>query len=49
MPDVLKQMQAKLQMYQASRFSPDRGKSWPGACETALNTYRHGFWGPFLP
>ena len=48
MPDVLKQMQAKLQMYQASRFSPDRGKSWPGACETALNTY-HGFWGPFLP
>ena len=48
MPDVLKEMQAKLAKYQASHFNPDRGKSWPLACETALKTYG-GFWGPFVP
>ncbi len=34
MPDVLKAMQVKLEQYAASRFNPDRGKSWPGACDT---------------
>ena len=48
MPDVLKEMQAKLAKYQASCFNPDRGPDSPVACETALNVY-HGFWGPFVP
>ena len=47
MPDVLAQMQKKLQKYQATYFDPDRGSAWPGACEAALNNYG-GFWGPFL-
>ena len=47
MPDVLAQMQKKLQKYQATYFNPDRGKSWPGACAIALQDYG-GFWGPFL-
>ena len=47
MPKVLSQMQSKLQKYQQTYFNPDRGNSWPGACETALNKYG-GFWGPFL-
>ena len=34
--------------YQATYFNPDRGRVWPGACSTAVNTYG-GFWGPFLP
>ena len=48
MPDMLKTMQKKLQDYQKTFFNPDRGKIWPGACETAINKYG-GFWGPFLP
>ena len=48
MPDILKEMQAKLAKYQASRFNPDRGKVSLAACQTALNVY-HGFWGPFIP
>lgn len=48
LPAVLSEMQGKLNAYQASHFSPDRGKSWPGACEMAVNKYG-GFWGPFLP
>ena len=48
MPDMLKSMQGKLQEYQKTYFNPNRGKVWPGACETALNKYG-GFWGPFLP
>ena len=48
MPDVLAQMQKKLTKYQDTYFNPDRGKIWPGACETALNKYG-GFWGPFEP
>ena len=48
MPDVLAQMQKKLQKYQETYFNPDRGDVWPGACETALHKYG-GFWGPFLP
>ena len=47
-PDTLKVMQQKLAKYRASYFDPNRGKSWPGACSTAINTYG-GFWGPFLP
>ena len=47
MPDVLKEMQLKIAKYQASRFNPDRGNSWPSACDTAVNTY-NGFWGPFI-
>ena len=47
-PEVLKVMQERLTEYQAMFFNPDRGTTWPGACETALNTYG-GFWGPFLP
>ena len=46
MPDMLKTMRAKLSEYQATHFDPDRGDEWPGACDTALNTYG-GFWGPF--
>ena len=48
MPDILKEMRAKLSKYQATHFNPDRGDVWPGACEDALNKYG-GFWGPFLP
>lgn len=47
-PDILKQMQMKLAKYQATYFNPNRGRVWPGACQTAVNTYA-GFWGPFLP
>ena len=47
-PEVLKDMQQKLAKYQATYFNPNRGKVWPGACTTAVNTYG-GFWGPFLP
>lgn len=47
MPDILKQMHAKLASYQATFFNPDRGNVWPGACEDALGKYG-GFWGPFL-
>ena len=48
MANVLKEMQAKLAMYQASYFNPDRGGQWKGACQVALDKYG-GFWGPFLP
>ena len=48
MPDVLAQMQKKLQKYQETYFHPNRGSSSPEACKTALNKYG-GFWGPFLP
>ena len=47
-PDILKEMQQKLAQYQATLFNPNRGKTWPGACTAAVNTYG-GFWGPFLP
>ena len=47
-PDTLKMMQQKLAKYQATYFNPERGRAWPGACTTAINTYG-GFWGPFLP
>ena len=48
MPDVLKDMQMKLEKYSSSRFNPDRGNTWPGACDCAMKTY-NGYWGPFLP
>ena len=48
MPDMLKEMQAKLDKVKATYFNPDRGHEWPGACETAVDKYG-GFWGPFLP
>ena len=48
MPDILQEMQKKLQQYQKTHFYPDRGHRWPEACTTALNKYG-GFWGPFLP
>ena len=48
MPDVLEKMQVALSEYQKGYFNPDRGKQWPGACDTAVNQYG-GFWGPFLP
>ena len=47
LPDKLKEMQAKLAAYQATYFTPDRGKFWPSACEYALHIYS-GFWGPFI-
>ena len=47
-PDILKEMQQKLVQYQAMLFNPNCGKTWPGACTAAVNTYG-GFWGPFLP
>ena len=47
MPDVLNMMQKKLAQYQSTRFNPDRGSEWPGACETAINKYG-GYWGPFV-
>ena len=47
MPDVLKEMQAKLAKYQATYFNPNRGKTWPAACDMAMSKYG-GFWGPFL-
>ena len=48
MPDVIKNLQKSLAKYSASRFEPDRGKAWPGACSTAVNKYG-GYWGPFIP
>ena len=48
MPDTLKDMRSKLAKYQATYFDPNRGRTWPGACDTAMSTYG-GFWGPFLP
>ena len=47
MPDVLKTMQSKLAKYVSTRFNPDRGKEWPGACDAAVNKYGY-FWGPFV-
>ena len=47
MPEILSEMQVKLAKYQASHFTPDRGTTWPGACDVAMNKYG-GFWGPFL-
>ena len=48
-PEVLSRMQAKLKEYQASIFSPNRGKMDRNMiCEAALDKYG-GFWGPFLP
>jgi len=47
-PQRLSDMRDKLATYQETYFNPDRGKEWPGACETAMNEYG-GFWGPFLP
>lgn len=47
-PDMLKHMQLRLEAWEATAFSPDRGAQWPPACETAMEKYR-GFWGPFLP
>ena len=49
MPDVLKMMQEKLKMEQASRFQPDRGgHARIKLCDTGLNKYG-GFWGPIMP
>ena len=48
MPDMLKEMQMKLEKYSSGRFNPDRGNSWPGACDIATKTY-NGYWGPFVP
>jgi arylsulfatase I/J len=48
MTEVLSKMQEKLKMYFTTFFNPDRGKTDPRACETAINEYR-GFWGPWLP
>ena len=47
LPDVLKKMQAKLAEYVSTRFNPDRGRVWPGACDAAVNNYGN-YWGPFL-
>lgn len=44
---ILKEMQQKLEKYQATYFNPDRGEQWPKACTDALGKYQ-GFWGPFL-
>ena len=47
MPEVLKEMTAKLVKFNETYFNPDRGNLWPGACESAV---KYGnFWGPFLP
>ena len=48
MPSTLTSMRSKLAKYQEGYFDPDRGKTWPGACEVAMDKYG-GFWGPFLP
>ena len=47
MPDVLKNMQMKLDKYLKTYFNPKRGGPWPGACQTAVEKYGN-FWGPFL-
>ena len=49
MPDVLKMMQEKLKMEQASRFQPDQGDhARIKFCDIGLNKYG-GFWGPIMP
>ena len=47
MPDVLKEMQTKLEMYQKGYFNPNRGSHSQAACDMALGIYG-GFWGPFI-
>ena len=47
LPGVLMEMQSKLAHYQSTHFNPERGSVWPGACDAAINRYRH-YWGPFL-
>lgn len=46
LPDVLKDIRSKLEKYLATRFNPDRGSEWQGACDAAINKYGY-FWGPF--
>ena len=38
-PVMLHEMQRKLANYQATYFNPDRGDTWLGACEYALDIY----------
>ncbi|XP_065199150.1 arylsulfatase B-like [Sycon ciliatum] len=47
-PAILKQLQERLQAWDATAFNPDRGQQWPEACQTAIEKYG-GYWGPFLP
>ena len=47
-PAILKQLQERLRVWNATAFNPDRGEQWPAACQTAMEKYR-GYWGPFLP
>ena len=47
LPEKLKEMQDKLQKYQATCFSPFRGSASKLACEKAMGEYG-GFWGPFV-
>ena len=48
MPDMLKEMMTKMMKFNETYFNPDRGKTWPGACDAVVDKYG-GFWGPFLP
>ena len=47
MPEKLEEMLAKLKLYQATHFNPDRGTNSPLACDAALTKYG-GFFGPFV-
>ncbi len=48
MPGTLKDMLDKMAKLNETYFDPDRGKTWPGACDAVVDKYG-GFWGPFLP
>ena len=47
MPEMLNEMKTKFMKLNKTYFNPNRGKAWPGACESVV---KYGnFWGPFLP
>jgi arylsulfatase I/J len=45
-PDIVAAMYARIQDYQATAFSPNRGTDDGSACRAAIGTF-NGFWGPF--
>ena len=46
-PDVVTELYARINAWQETAFSPDRGSTDPAACEAAVTRWG-GFWGPFI-
>ncbi len=47
-PDVVAALYKRIQVHEATVFSPFRGANDPQACAAAIHKWG-GFWGPFLP